>query len=120
MDAWTAAKFNPKVPYVIDVRMAAQFLKIYIVSTMKLKQINCYEESLYSNEEASEDPCGMRAIIYTSLVAGALVAKFTKNIQLGEPVPEEYEMDLHTGTILQVVKGRQVASREEHALAFVG
>lgn len=118
-DVWNLCKFNPRVPYVIDVRMAAQYLKISITSTMQLAQITRYEKSLHTNEEASEDPCGQRAIIYTSMVAGALVAKFVKNLQLGETVPEEYEMDLHTGTIQQVIKGKTVASREEHALAFI-
>jgi hypothetical protein len=117
-DAWEIAKLNPQIPYVIDVRMAAQFLKMYLVSTMDLRQAQRYEKSLHSNKEASEDPCGQRAIIYTTLVAGALVAKFVKSLQLGECVPEEFEMDLHQGTTLQLLKGRQVASREEYVTAL--
>lgn len=117
-DVWNLCKFNPAVPYVIDVRMAKEYLKISVTSTMNMAQIARYEASLHTNEEASEDPCGMRAIIYTSMIAGALVAKLVKNLQLGESVPEEYDMDVHTGTVQQVIKGKTVASKEEHALAF--
>jgi hypothetical protein len=118
-DAWNLAKFNPLIPYVIDVRMAAQMLKIYIANTMNMASIQRYEATLHSNEEASEAPCGERSIIYTSLVAGAMVSKFVKNIQLGDAIPDEWDMDLHNGTVEQSINGKSVASREEHALAFL-
>lgn len=119
-NAWELCKFNPKVPYVIDLRMAAQYLKIYIASTMQTRSIQDYEKTLHGNEDASQDPCGMRSIIYTSLIAGALAAKFVKSVQLGEPMPSEYEMDIHNGTTKQLVRGIPVASAEEHAQAYFG
>lgn len=117
--AWEAAKFNPGICYVIDIRVAAQYLQIILASNMQMDDVKRYEATLHSNEEASVDPCGARGIIYTSMVAGAMVANFVKKIQLSETLPQEFRMDLHSGMTTLVVKGKEISDPTELALVMV-
>jgi molybdopterin/thiamine biosynthesis adenylyltransferase len=118
-DLWNLCKYNPAVPYLIDVRMAAQYLVIYIINTMRSKDIRTYEPTLHTNDQASPEPCGARGIIYTSMMVGAQVTNLVKKIQLGEKVPEEIRQDLLTGELTIVHDGKIISNREELVLALV-
>lgn len=112
MDLWNYAKLNPKTPYIIDTRMSGQFVVIYAESTLSSSSIARYQKTLYTNEQASEDPCGARGIIYTSMMVGSLVVNLVKKIQLQEKIPHELRFDLYNGEFTQFFDGQMVSNRE--------
>lgn len=69
--------------YYIDARMGAQTIRIYTVNMLDEDNIAYYERSLYSDEQAVQEPCTARGIIYTSLFAGAHVAHLVKQLAVG-------------------------------------
>jgi hypothetical protein len=71
----------------IDGRMSAQQLDIYVVRMDDETDKTLYRESLYSDEEALQEPCTARGIIYTSLFAGAHIANIVKQIAVGPTPP---------------------------------
>lgn len=118
-DVWNICKYNPRVKHLIDVRMAGQFLQVFITETSGIPgTYESYEKTLYSDSEASEEPCGERGIIYTTLIIGGLVANFVKKLVLKESVPEEYQMDVFNGTTTQCYKGVVASSPTEVAAAM--
>jgi hypothetical protein len=119
-DALTAVKLNYKCPWVIDSRMAAQYMDIHICNTTKMDQVKQYEGTMYSNEEATEEPCGARAIIYTTMFSGGIIATLVKKILMGQAVPSKISMDVHNFCIVQTVNGTECSSITELAMATVG
>lgn len=116
-DVWQTAKMNPRTPYLIDCRMAAQWMQILVVNTMSVKDHRRYEASLISNEDATPEPCGARGIIYTSLRAGASITNIVKRLQLGELVPDEINEDISSGSVTIKVREKTVSNATELALA---
>jgi len=121
-DLWTLCKYNPDTPYLIDVRVGGlgQYIVIYATGTMFSDDIERYEETLHTDEEANQDPCGARGVSYTSFVAGGFATNLIKKLQLGEEVPQKIQMDLSTFELTQVLaNGETVTNREVLALALV-
>jgi len=121
-DLWTLCKYNPDTPYLIDVRVGGlgQYIVIYVTGTMLSGDIKRYEETLHTDEEANQDPCGARGVSYTSFVAGGFATNLIKKLQLGEEVPQKIQMDLSTFELTQVLaNGEMVTNREALALASV-
>jgi len=121
-DLWTLCKYNPDTPYLIDVRVGGlgQYIVIYTTGTMLTEDIKRYEETLHTDEEANQDPCGARGVSYTSFVAGGFATNLIKKLQLGEEVPQQIQMDLSTFELTQVLaNGEMVTNREALALASV-
>jgi molybdopterin/thiamine biosynthesis adenylyltransferase len=58
----------------IDPRMAIEFLDIYTVVVNPYID-NTYQRTLFSDSEAVQEACTNKAISYTSMIAGGLVAK---------------------------------------------
>jgi hypothetical protein len=110
--------FNPEVNTVIDARMAGQYLQVLTTQTMT--GFDHYTANLITDEEATPEPCGARAIIYTSLMAGGLIAGLVKKAQLGEVLPREIRFDLATLELTQTLhNGEVVTNRDALALASV-
>lgn len=118
-DLWEGScLYNPEVNTVIDARMAGQYLQILTTKTMT--GFDHYTSNLITDEEATPEPCGARAIIYTSLMAGGLIAGLVKKAQLGEDLPREIRFDLATLELTQTLhNGEVVTNREDLALASV-
>jgi len=117
-EMWAACKLNPDTPYVIDARMAGQFLVIYVAGTMSFSEIRTYEATLINDSEATPEACGARSIIYTTFVAGGIIANLVKRLQLGETVPQHIAIDVATLEVTQTFKGNvMVSNREALAVA---
>jgi len=121
-DLWALCKYNVAVPTVIDVRVAGmgQNVVIHTTGTMLPDDIKRYEATLYDDSEASIDPCGARGVIFTTLIAGGIVASLVRKIQLEEPIPRTIELDVSTLQLTQVLhNGERVTNQEALALASV-
>ncbi len=82
---------------VIDPRQGGEYIVIYTgKSHGNLMGIQRYEETLHPAEESMQLPCTARAIIYNSMLTGALVTILVKKLALGEPLPRKIMMDCST------------------------
>jgi len=89
-------KYKPQVPLYIDARMGAEVCRIYSINPVDPDDVRLYEETLYTDEEASEEPCTARAIIYNVFSIAALIANQVKRSVSGEELPKEIIFDLKT------------------------
>lgn len=79
---FTQSKFN----FFIDGRMGGETFNIYAGSTFDEEK---YLATLYTDEEASEAPCGGRSIGYVSYMISALMEVAIKKLMKGEECPFE-------------------------------
>lgn len=66
--------------FLIDARMGAEIALLYVVNLKDKKEVESYEKSLYSDEEAVQERCTEKAIIYTANMLSGLVCKAFKDI----------------------------------------
>lgn len=93
-EIWKAIKQSPAVEAVIDARAGAEQLRfIYAPVTESVR----YEKTLYTDEDALPLPCTARAIIYTSFVAGGIIASLVKAHLTGKGGTfRDWSMDIPT------------------------
>lgn len=82
------------VSWLIDPRMGGQVGNIYSVFPEDLMSAQRYGTHLYSDEDAVEDQCTARAIIYNVMVIGGAVADLVRRISEGMPPSPETNIDL--------------------------
>jgi molybdopterin/thiamine biosynthesis adenylyltransferase len=99
-EIWEKIKGNMRVKLYIDARMGAQVLRIHSINPNDKEQVEWYESTLYSDEEASEEPCTAKAIIYTGFAIASLVANQVKKFSKKEVVVKEIIFDLVTLTLI--------------------
>ena len=79
---------------VIDPRQGGEYIVIYTAKSHgDLMGAQAYEETLHPAEESMRLPCTARAVIYNSMLTGALVAILVKKHALGEQLPRKIMMD---------------------------
>jgi len=91
---WKRAKFNRKIPLLIESRMGAEFARIYAVFPTNDRDADFYEQNLYSSEDAEHLPCSARSIIYCPTVIAGYIALLVKQYAVGQPIPREVLIDL--------------------------
>jgi molybdopterin/thiamine biosynthesis adenylyltransferase len=64
---------------IIDPRMGAEFALAYAMNPMSEKDINSYEKTLYSDEDAEHERCTAKATMYTALGLASHVCKIVKD-----------------------------------------
>jgi len=69
--------------YLVDARMAIEFLTV-ISATYSYEASRMYRNTLFSDENAVQENCTNKAISYTSLIAGGLVAKSVLDLHRGK------------------------------------
>ncbi len=95
---WRRVKRNVNVPLYIDARMGAEVARIY--SIRPLEDAEFYEQTLYGSDEAIQEPCTRRTIIYTVLgIAAFIYGQVKKHVQ-NEPLKKEIVMDFNLGLIM--------------------
>lgn len=99
-EIWKKVKYNPSIQLYIEARMGAEVARIYTVRPCDPWEVNWYEMSLYSDEEALEAPCTARAVVYCSFMIAALIANQIKKFARREEVNNEIIFDLVTLTLL--------------------
>jgi molybdopterin/thiamine biosynthesis adenylyltransferase len=74
-----ALKLNLRVDLVVETRLAAELGLIYTVRPISAEDIDGYEDTLYSDEEAEESACNYRAIsTMVTVLAGIAAHKLVK------------------------------------------
>lgn len=80
----------------IEARMGGELGYVYLVVKGNDKHMTCYEENLYSDEEAADIPCTERSIIYNVLMIASLICRAFKAVVKGEAgYPHEYVFDMN-------------------------
>jgi sulfur carrier protein ThiS adenylyltransferase len=97
---WEKVRYNLEVPLYIDGRMGGEILELHTVRPSALSDIEQYEESLFSDEEAAELSCSARSIIYTVVVLGGLIASQVKKWVRKEKINNKITFDLTTMTFI--------------------
>lgn len=99
-EIWERVKYNIAVEFYCEARMGAEVFMIHSVNPTDPDDVEWYETTLYSDEEASELPCTARAVIYNVFVISGLIANQVKKFSVGDPYHREIIMDLATMTLL--------------------
>lgn len=99
-EIWEKVKYNVDVPLYIDGRIGAEIIQVYSIQPSQIEDIELYEKSLFSDEDAVELPCTEKAIMYTGFViAGMIGSQFKKWIK-GEQFFRRISFDLKTMSIV--------------------
>jgi len=69
---WNNIKGNSNVSLFIDPRMGAKVARIYFVNPM---DFGAYEETLYDDDEAADERCTAKTIIYNVLGISSFISK---------------------------------------------
>lgn len=96
-------KFRRVVPLFIDGRMGGETGRVYTIVPYDAKEVDFYEDSLYSDDEAGEGICTARGIIYNTAFIGSLIAAQLKKFLQGEEYPQAIIFDLRNYRIIQEV-----------------
>jgi len=85
-----SARLNSKVKAVIETRMAIDHGRVYFVDPNNKIHLKKYAAEWYSDEEAAESPCNLRAIsctaqLLSSLAAGMVVIKHLTDTWTPDP-----------------------------------
>lgn len=91
---WQRVRLNPAVPLLIDPRMGGEVGNVYLVKPIDPEGIKAYEATLYTDEQAVQEKCTARAVIYNVAVLGGIVACLVKKAVRREPLPREVNLDL--------------------------
>jgi hypothetical protein len=92
-EIWRGIRQNPAVPLLIDARMGGEVGRLFCIHPSEPEEIDFYETTLYSDEEALELPCTARAVIYNGFMIAALIANLVKRYAVGEKLPKEIIAD---------------------------
>lgn len=77
-------EFSMGTRLIIDPRMGAEDALCYAMIPTKLKDIESYEKTLYSDDEAIFERCTSKATIYTALALSSHVTKVVKDFLCSE------------------------------------
>ncbi|MBI3954364.1 MAG: ThiF family adenylyltransferase [Chloroflexi bacterium] len=100
-DIWQRSiKYKPQVRLYVDARMGAEVCRIYSINPVDPDDVRLYEETLYTDEEATEEPCTARSIIYNVFGIAALIGNQVKKHAKGEEMAKEIIFDLKTLLLL--------------------
>lgn len=84
---------DPDTKVFIDGRMGARFGVIRLVTKTNPDSIAKYNESLYSDEQAFQEPCTARSTIFCAYGLAAVMTGMLVNWALSQPVPSEVQVD---------------------------
>lgn len=66
--------------WLIDPRMSIQYGMIYVVDLSNREACQEYEKTLYSDEDAVQERCTMKAVMFTTNIIAGVVCKAVKDI----------------------------------------
>lgn len=75
---------NISCNHLIDARMAIEFLTIISASYLRAGTISGYRQTLFDDSQAVQEACTNKAISYTSLIAGGMIAKRVLDMLKGD------------------------------------
>ena len=92
--AWNLAKNNKNLGLFIDPRMAIEFALMYAIDPNSEKDIQTYENTLYSDAESVQERCTAKSTVYTANLLAAQVCKVVKDYLLGNPYVRILQWDI--------------------------
>jgi molybdopterin/thiamine biosynthesis adenylyltransferase len=98
---WDASvRYRAGVALYVDARLGGEVGRVLTLSPTHPERVRSYEETLYTDDEASEDPCTAQATIYTTFGIAALVANQVKRHARGEDLTFDQIIDFSTTTLI--------------------
>lgn len=97
---WESARYNTDVPLYFDGRIGGEFIEVYIVRPCRIDDVEEYEDSLFSDEEADERPCTEQGIIYTGMGVAVHIAAQLKKWLKGEECNRRIAYDFKKGILI--------------------
>ena len=88
-----ANRLNPKVQLFIDTRMGGLNMTVFAFNPNDTKRIDQYNNTLYSDEDASELPCGTRTFSPIGALSGAVITQIVTRLVAGRGVPYMVQTD---------------------------
>lgn len=95
-----AIRFRASVQLYVDARMGAEVCRIYSVRPTDPEDVRAYEQTLYTDDQATPESCTAQAIIYNVLTVAGLIANQVKKYATADSLARELIFDLKTLTLL--------------------
>lgn len=89
---WDHYKSRP-IGFYVEGRMGAQVYRVYGINPLSGDDVSLYGNTLYTQSEASPEPCGEKSIIYCVLAVAATMASQVKQFLMKEDRPTEVTYD---------------------------
>ncbi len=90
---WENVKSKPQVKLFIDARMGGEVARICSINPCDMDDVEFYEKTFYSDEEAEEMSCTARSVIYNVFGLAAYISVLVKKKVKGERLPKEIIID---------------------------
>lgn len=78
-DLWGKIAYNPAVPFYIDGRIAGKLILIYALNPCDPEQVDKYEATLHSDDDAEPATCTERGLIDVGFQCGALITRHIRH-----------------------------------------
>lgn len=92
---------NCYTDYLIDPRMSAETLLLYVINMKDPKIKESYAKTLYTDGEAVHERCTAKSTIYCANILSGLVCKAVKNIACGEEITHYVSYDMKLNDLTQ-------------------
>lgn len=102
LDIWDGIKMRPRTKLYLDARIAGQLMMIYAVNPMNIDDIDRYERTLHSDDDAVPAPCTERGVIDVGMVVGGLITRLARSFYAGDTIDPITLLNLET---LQLSRG---------------
>lgn len=99
-EIWSKIRGKPQVRLYIDARMGGELARIYAINPCDPDDIEFYEKTLYSDDEAEQLKCTGRSIIYNVFGLASLICVLVKKKEKGEQVPKVMLFDFSKPLLL--------------------
>lgn len=93
-------RYRAGVTLYIDARMGGEVGRVLTVSPSNPLAVERYEQTLFSDDDAVEDPCTAQSTIYSTFGVAALVANQVKRFTRAERWSGDLILDLATSTLI--------------------
>lgn len=90
---WEAMRFDPSVGLFIDARMGGLVSIVRAVRPTSPADVRRYEASLHADDDAIQEPCTARAILFTVLALASTIARLVRAEVVGLELPREVVQD---------------------------
>lgn len=95
---WEKCK-EAKIPFFIDPRMAIETCLIYAMKPTNRKDIESYQKTLYSDEDAVQERCTAKSTVYTANLIAGQVCKIVKDYITDKPYTRVLNWDIASNTM---------------------
>lgn len=90
---------RPKI--VLDPRMGAEACSVYVVDPNYSSDVDRYEKSLYSDENAIQERCTAKATMYTATMLSGMVCKLVKDFVVDQKTTTTVHWDIKANDMIQ-------------------